>query len=121
MTLLDKMMIALRLTDEEFREEVGDHILSGLADMRRKGVSEELLTLSSISPDVFEALQMWCKARVGFDNPEADRFMKYYEEGLRGLLNSSANECDESEDGVARRAAVSEFAERAAVELYMGA
>lgn len=107
MSLIDDVKLALRVSEDDFDDEVLGLMRAALMDMRRTGVREELLDPVSPSPLAKMAVIQYCKANFGYDNPEADRFMASYRQTVADLLNSSSNECDDASyyDGIAYFAA----------------
>lgn len=69
---------ALRITASAFDDEVDLLIASARADLIRVGVSS-VLAEKDDDPLVATAIIWFCKARFGFDNPEAERMEKIYE------------------------------------------
>lgn len=98
MALLDDVKLALRVSSDAFDAEIAGLVAAALTDMRRTGVREELLDPTSLSHLPKQAVTLYAKALFGYDNPEADRFMLSYRQTVADLLNSSANERDDSSE-----------------------
>lgn len=75
MALIDDVKMALRITSIEFDPEVQGLIDSALADLQLSGVVNPLET----DPLIKRAIITYCKAHFGYDNPEADRFLRAYD------------------------------------------
>jgi hypothetical protein len=88
MALLDDVKVALRVTSDAMDVEVQALVDSALADMRRAGVDEALLAEDTMHPLVRTAVMLYCKAGFGYDNSEADRFMRSYKDTLATVMNS---------------------------------
>lgn len=87
--LVEDARLALRLSCRDYDAEVEALVDAALADMRRVGVREE--ALSGPSPLVRHAACLFCKARFGFDSPDAARFDELYRAAVADLLNSEEN------------------------------
>lgn len=107
MSLLDEARLIARVSDDTFDPEIIAHVAAALTDMRRAGVREDLLDPSLVDPFVKEAVFLYLRANFGYDVNEAQRFKESYNQVVADLLNSSANECADSE----RAANVSGFAQ----------
>ena len=88
MGLRDTVKVALRVTSDALDPEVDAWVESGLADMRRVGVPEDMLSDETCDPLVAAAVITWCKGHFGYDNSEAPRFLDSYREIVRSILNS---------------------------------
>lgn len=93
MALLDDVRVALRVTSTMTDVEVQGYIDAAIADMRRVGVREELLSEETMNSLARHAVVMFCKSSYGYDNSEADRFRRSYDWAVTALMNSTANEC----------------------------
>ena len=105
MSLLDDVKVALRVGHDATDSEVDDLITSAIFDMANKGVSVSWLgtdpmatTFSAFDIDedalpvmAKRAVVTYVKANYGYDNDEAERFMKSYDSIVCSLLNSRFN------------------------------
>lgn len=89
MALIDDMKLILRVSNNAYDIEVQMCIDSAIADMKRVGIREEVI--SSDNPLVRQAIACYCKANFGFDNEEAGRFTQSYIQTVTDLLHSDAN------------------------------
>ncbi len=98
MALLDELRTSLRVTHTLTDDEILMWMNMAFADMARCGVREELLSPTSPDPMVWAAVTCFVKGSYGFDNSEAAMFHQRYLWIVTNLMNSDANECDETED-----------------------
>lgn len=98
MALLDDVKVALRVTTDAMDSEIEVLIEAALSDMRRVHVREELLDEDSMAPLVEMAVILFCKARFGYDNDEAERFDESYRQLVADFLNSPTSYMPWSED-----------------------
>ena len=77
MAILDDVKVALRIaaTNTAFDGEVGDLIDAAKDDLQLAGITSDDTT----DPLIKRAVITYCKAHFGYDNPDADRFIKSYE------------------------------------------
>lgn len=90
MTLLSDAKTVLRITNSAYDTEIEDLIASAQADLEQSGITFEAVNGSS--PTIKQALMTYVKANFGYDNKDADRFNKIYED-LKTRL------CIRQEDG----------------------
>lgn len=88
MGLRDTVKVSLRVTTEALDPEIDAWVESGLQDLRRVGVPEDMLSEETPDPLVVSAVILWCKGHFGYDNSEASRFLNSYREVVRSILNS---------------------------------
>lgn len=86
--LLDEAKLALRVTSDDFDPEVTALIDAAKRDMVRQGVREDLLAEPTVDPLAKMAIVLFCKARFGFDNDDAERFETAYSKTLKDLANA---------------------------------
>lgn len=98
-TLLDEAKLALRVTSGDFDLEVTALIDAAKRDMVRQGVREDLLAEGAIDPLAKMAVMLFCKARFGFDNDDAERFESAYVKTLKDLANAPTLYSDASDEG----------------------
>lgn len=89
MSLHDDVKVALRVTSDALDTEVDGLIAAALADMRRAGVDQRLLDEGAMYPLAKAAVVMYVKANFGYDNSEAGRFLRSYNQTLALLCNSA--------------------------------
>lgn len=77
MAILNDVKVALRIaaTTTAFDGEVGDLIEAAKDDLQLAGIISDDTT----DPLIKRAVITYCKAYFGYDNPDADRFIKAYE------------------------------------------
>jgi len=77
MALLDDVKSALRISGTAYDTEVTDLINAATLDLSLSGIN-----VSFIGTDdalIKRAISVYAKAHFGYNNPDADRFMKSYE------------------------------------------
>ena len=94
MAMLDKVKIALRISalTTTFDTEVQDLIDAAKADLELSGVK----VIVETDVLVIRAINTYCKANFGWDNPEAERLQKAYD-SIKAHLSSSADYNTEAE------------------------
>jgi len=77
MAILDDVKVALRIaaSNTAFDGEVNDLISAAKDDLQLAGITSDDTT----DPLIKRAVITYCKAHFGYDNPDADRFIKSYE------------------------------------------
>lgn len=114
MSLLEDVKVALRVGHDATDSEVADLITAAIFDMANKGISTAWLGTDPMDPsfsleDVDEAalpamakraIVTYAKAGYGYDNDEAERFMKSYDSILCSLGNSRFNAVYETDEEV---------------------
>lgn len=73
--MLTDVKKALRITVNDFDDEVQGLIDAAKADLQLAGVA----AISDADPLIKRAIITYCKAYFGYDNPDADRLAKCYE------------------------------------------
>lgn len=91
MALLDEIKTVLRIKGSAYDSEVQMHIAAAIADMKRVGISEDMLAEEELGALPKQAVAMFVKSRFGYDNDEASRFEEAYRQTVVDLLNSTAN------------------------------
>lgn len=89
MALLDDIKLSLRVSSPTVDSEVDALIKAAIADMKRVGVDEELLSEKNPHPLVRMAITCYAKANFGFDNSDATRFYGIYRQTVCDLMNSA--------------------------------
>lgn len=79
MAILDDAKVALRIaaTNTSFDGEVTDLIAAAKADLALSGIVAA--KVSDTDTLIKRAIITYCKAYFGYDNPDADRFIKAYD------------------------------------------
>ncbi len=95
-TLLEEVKTALRVTSTVYDVEVSALIEAARADMKRVGIPETMLG-DTIDPLCKMAILLYCKARFGYDNDEAERFDKSYQQMLKDMRNAPTSYGGDSE------------------------
>ncbi len=77
MAILNDVKVALRIaaTTTAYDGEVGDLIEAAKDDLQLAGIISD----STTDPLIKRAVTTYCKAYFGYDNPDADRFVKAYD------------------------------------------
>ena len=73
--LLNKVKVALRVTNVAFDDEIQDIIASCILDLSTTGVKK----LDEADALIIRAVVTYAKAHFGLDNKDADRYLKSYE------------------------------------------
>lgn len=75
--MLNKVKLALRINNNAYDNEINDLINACKKELELAGIAS-----SNIKDDDFMIIQAvlnYCKANFGYDNTEADRYIKIYE------------------------------------------
>jgi uncharacterized phage protein (predicted DNA packaging) len=75
--LLDDAKLALRITNNDFNDEITDLINAAEADLGLSGIDPSMVL--ETDPLIKRAVMIYAKANFGFDNPDADRLTQSYE------------------------------------------
>lgn len=86
MALLDDVRLAVRTTSTATDTEIQAWIEAAIADMKRCGIDESLLGMETLNPIAKSAVILFCKARYGYDNDEAERFESAYRQTVIDLM-----------------------------------
>jgi uncharacterized phage protein (predicted DNA packaging) len=76
MALLDDVKKTLRVSNVAHDTEITDLIESAKADLKISGIDVSLIV--DTDPLIKRAIQLYCKAHFGYDNPDAEKFMNSY-------------------------------------------
>jgi len=89
MALLDAVKKSLRISSDDFDDEVQDLIDAAKADLILSGVSSEKVNTDT---DVLikRAVTCYCKANFGYDNPDSSKFEISYN-SLKSHLSLSSD------------------------------
>ncbi len=77
----------LRLTTDDFDNEITDLINAARADLALGGVDEEKAN-DETDPLILKAVETYVKAEFGLDNDDAERYRASYKEQRNGLTLS---------------------------------
>lgn len=97
MALVDDVKVALRVTSDSFDSEIESLIDAAEADMVRAGVSEDYVK-DGTHPLAKAAITLYVKSHFGYDNYEAERFIRSYKETLASIMNSPSGMEDSASD-----------------------
>lgn len=91
--LFESVKNALRLSTDRADSEVTGLMSAAIHDMLVKGVSADWLgtDVDSLPALARQAVVVYAKANFGYDNDDADRFLKVYDSMVATMLNSSHN------------------------------
>ena len=73
--MLESIKLALRVTINDFDEEIQGLIDAARRDLAIAGVDK----IDETDPLIRRAIITYCKANFGYDNPEAERFQRSYD------------------------------------------
>lgn len=76
--MLEKVKLALRISNTAFDSEVQDLIDAARQDLILTGVSADKVSDDN-DPLIKRAITTYCKANFGWDNPDAERLQKAYD------------------------------------------
>lgn len=81
--MLDKIKLALRINNNAYDDEISLMILAAEKDLELAGVaSTSIIETDKTEPTnnlIIQAIIFYCKGNFGFDNTEADRWLKCYD------------------------------------------
>lgn len=92
MALIDEVRSSLRVVSDMTDAEIDAYIEAAIAEMRRVGVSDELLHRESLDPLAKSAVIMYCKANYGFDSAMGITFWNWFNNTVTALKLSRADE-----------------------------
>lgn len=81
--MLEKIKHALRINNNAYDDEITDLINACKRDLELAGVASS--NINESDPMIIQAIKCYCKGNFGFDNNEAERFIKSYE-SLKSFL-----------------------------------
>ena len=91
--MLDEVKEALRVTENEFDNEIKGLIEAAKSDLETSGVASSNLD----KPLSKQAIILYCKSLFGYDNNDANRFMEAYEHIKKKIAITYREERKESE------------------------
>lgn len=97
MSLLDDVKIVCRIGTDKLDAEVEALVAAAIADMKRVGIREELLSEDAMAPLAKAAVFSYVKANFGYDVDERAQFSSSYRSTVASLLNSEANSASEGQ------------------------
>lgn len=81
--MLEKIKKVLRISNNSYDEEITDLINTCKTDLKLAGVAPS--NINESDPMISQAIKCYCKGYFGFDNNEAERFIRSYE-SLKSFL-----------------------------------
>lgn len=87
MALIDEVKVALRVTSGSMDEEIRILLDSALSELRYAGVPAGKLEEGSMDPRAKAAVLLFCKARFGYDNDDAERLEALWRAEVVDLIN----------------------------------
>lgn len=91
--MLEEVKEALRVTENEFDNEIDGLIEAAKSDLETSGVASSNLD----KPLSKQAIILYCKSLFGYDNSDANRFMEAYEHIKKKIAITYREERKESE------------------------
>ena len=91
--MLEEVKKALRITENEFNDEINGLIEAAKSDLETSGVASSNLE----KPLSKQAIILYCKSLFGYDNSDADRFMEAYEHIKKKIAITYRESSNESE------------------------
>lgn len=91
--MLEEVKGALRITENEFNDEINGLIEAAKSDLETSGVASSNLD----KPLSKQAIILYCKSLFGYDNNDANRFMEAYEHIKKKIAITYREERKESE------------------------
>lgn len=73
--MLEAIKLSLRITSNEFDDEITNLISACEGDLETSGVASSYFD----KPLCKQAITLYCKAFFGFDNPDAEKYNQAYE------------------------------------------
>ncbi|HBI91198.1 MAG TPA: DNA-packaging protein [Terrisporobacter glycolicus] len=73
--MLEKVKLALRISNNAFDSEINDLIESAYTDLGISGVKN----IDKLDPLIKRAVIIYCKANFGMDNKDSEKYEKSYE------------------------------------------
>lgn len=96
MMMLDDVKMVLRVSHDYLDDEISDLIAAAREDLVNAGV-DPFIVSNDNDPLVKRAIMVYCKSNFGYDNPEAIRFQRSFDEiKLRLAVTPDYLEDDES-------------------------
>ena len=77
--MLEDVKNALRISDDDFDNEIRDLKKKKKSDLETSGVASSFIREDKNGPLIKNAIINFCKAEFGYDNPDSDRFRRAYE------------------------------------------
>lgn len=77
MALIDDVKKVLRVSHNEMNAEIQGLIDACKKDLELKGILKE--KIAEDNPSIVQAINLYCKANFGYNNPDAMRFSEAYE------------------------------------------
>lgn len=93
--MLNKVKLALRITNSAYDSEIKDLINACKKELELAGIAPSNIT--NTDEMIIQAVINYCKAYFGYDNADAERYIKSYE-SLKAFLCLNYNKPFFSED-----------------------
>lgn len=87
--MLNKVKLALRIGNDAYDTEITDLINACKRELELAGIASS--NIKDTDEMIIQTVISYCKAYFGFDNSEADRYIKSYE-SLKSFLCLNYNE-----------------------------
>lgn len=75
--MLGKVKLSLRINNNAYDSEINDLIRSCKKDLELAGIASSKILVSDDM--IVQAIIAYCKAYFGYDNPDAERYVRIYE------------------------------------------
>jgi len=81
--MLNKVKLALRINNNAYDNEISDLISACKKELELAGIASS--NIVDTDEMIIQAVIYYCKANFGYDNPDAERYIKSYE-SLKAFL-----------------------------------
>ena len=75
--LLDMVKVTLRVTSNDFDDEIASYIDTCAADLQNAGILSSFFTVGG-DPQILQAVRWYCLAVFGLYNTDSEKYMKSY-------------------------------------------
>ena len=93
--MLNKVKLALRINNDAYNGEISDLINACKKELELAGIASS--NIKDTDEMIIQTVTCYCKAYFGFDNTDAERYIKSYE-SLKAFLCLNYNEPLPSKD-----------------------
>lgn len=93
--MLNKVKLALRINNDAYNGEITDLINACKKELELAGIASS--NIKDTDEMIIQAITCYCKAYFGFDNTDAERYVRSYE-SLKAFLCLNYNEPLPSKD-----------------------
>lgn len=94
--MLNKVKLALRINNDAYDGEINDLIDACKKELELAGIASSNIT--DTDEMIIQAVVSYCKAFFGFDNSDAERYIRSYE-SLKTFLCSNTDYINENNSG----------------------